>query len=179
MANENYTKAWLYNGHVLTVGLKTNTGTITLEDGSTENTHTVIGAVDLLNVLNLTAGSTGDTLTDALLTDVAVSYIILDPAGTPVTLYSGVDVDGLALFTKDVPSADLTITDGVNSFTTSEDVDVYYLPDGDGTIIGGLLQKQVTDSMLQMIASLEQEARDIINNDIYNKMLALGLRYDR
>lgn len=168
LIQQNYTISELApNGtDVLTLKVATNTGTDTFENG-TENTCTIEASVNDLSVLNLVAAGAGNSISDASLNGVSVSYVEINGGAKKF--------DSLS---KPVPGTTLTFTDAT-TLVMSDTVDVYYLDDGDGdTLVSGIRRKDLAARVASIWAGLQTEAASIPDPDIYAAMIAAGLRWD-
>lgn len=163
--SEYYIKSQSYNGHDLTIWVDTQTGSTATPDGNgTEPTNTITMKVDSLLSTAIAADDTGDTLTNEALDGLRVSAISID--GGP-KLYSDA-------FVKLKNESVLTLTDGVSSFTSGENVVVYYLEEGDGEAITGIPKSELQQRFVDAEANLKAQVDAVGDNDIYQWMQDLG-----
>lgn len=167
---DTFIKAYPYNGHDLTIWLDENTGAPYTDPatGVTENTHIITSAIDTLSTTSITAGATSDTLTDVAMASLRVSAITIN----------GGDKIYTNAFQKMEPGNSLTLTDGINTFTSGDAVVLYYLPSGSGTEYPDIRKRYLGRDLPAAENALKAEVDAVSDQEIYNLLTGLGYSLD-
>jgi hypothetical protein len=160
--SEYFIKSYEWAGHDITILVNTKTGTGTF-DGASEDTHTVIGLIDGLHTLNLTADASTDTLTNASIANKRLAALSID----------GADKIYTDSFDKKLED-DFVVLTNSDTFTAGESVDVYYAEDADGTAQSGIRTGDLRDTISRIEEAIKAEAEGLTASEIDNWLADLG-----